>query len=334
MTQPGTYAGQRATGRPVIRSVNGFGNFMAWTGTSSGGAASGWINLNFQPSGYSFNGNWLTTDSSNYGPALVLNPMMTGAGLFWTDAASSGVFYTLAAPSTPGSSSWTITPGSTAIPGAAATGGPAAFLGLLDGEPVVTVVWQDKVLNSMAFWQSDIFGGASGDTPVSLGVSCTDSPTLILAGGKSYLAYFDTNKAFNLAVDPNGGANFNLAGRFTTSTITSSYAPALVTLNNQLAYVVWATGSGVSYQQIGVNAQGSWVVNNAAGCSGSITGITPSAGPTANVIEVVVDGVITSQILIGWAQSGTSPANMIYTTTILPVFTPPFTDEVPNAATQ
>jgi hypothetical protein len=324
------YTGQRATGRALLECYTGFGNFLVWTGMEP----RNYLNLNFQKSGFDFGATYVAADISYHGPAFVLNPSGTGCNLFWTDASTGGVCWTEASPNSMGSTDWVIGLGSPSIPNSKALSGPTAALGMLDGTVVVNVIWQDATLNSMALWQKPLLGHVPGNPAIALGQSCIDSPTLVASGSNNFLAWFDSNQAFNLATAGNEQMTFDFANRFTTSAISSSFAPAFVPLNNQLAYVFWASRLGISYQQIGVNALGQWELNSAAGCSGIHVGILPNyrsranGAPSACPLQVNIDGVISTIIVVAFPSSdGPNQIGKVMTATLVPNFTPVYVPE-------
>lgn len=329
MTQPGTPTNQRALGRPVLQTVGDFGNFLAWTGASPYNHP----NIGFTQTGYAFPANFLAAASSNYGPSLLLNSLMTQGVVVWADASTGVLNYNTVSPGSIASNNWSFdsATGTNAnpnaavgtIPNSSAAGSPATVLSLLGGQPVVSVLWQDKAQNSLVAWQASIFGGSAGTAPFTLGHSCIDAPTVKSGpGGLTYLAYFDaTTKNFSLATSRRNSVDFDFSTLFSTNAISSSYAPALVPLNGELAYVIWTGSNGtLAYQQIAIDAQGNWQVNTTSGCSGTIDGAVSTSAPSANLVYNVIDGVTTAQIAVAWQQSNNANSVSVYTFT--PSFTP------------
>ncbi len=192
-----------------------------------------------------------------------------------------------------------------------------------NGQLVVNIIWQDSGLGSMALSQFEVFGTQATIPFTALGQSCVDAPALMTVGSNSYLAYFDTSNHFNLAVDPKGGVNFDFTNHFTSTTVTSTYAPALVSLvGRTLGYVFWSNSTGVNYAQIGLSATTGIQFNTTAGCSGTIAGSSPTAGPSAQLVQTEVSGVLTSQFLVAWPDNAGTISKTVYTTTVAPDYTP------------
>jgi hypothetical protein len=318
-TLPGTSTGQQSTGTPTVLTAGTVNNFMVWAGL---GPNTNWINFATAATGsYVFPQGPYKSYSSNYGPAFV--PMADGTQgyVIWADMTTSQIMFAVASSNASGV--WSLASTATTITGSKAGGGPTAALGIQNGQLVINIIWQDSGLGSMALSQFDIFNPQATIPFTALGQSCVDAPALMTVGNDSYLAYFDTSNHFNLAVDPKGGVNFNFTGRFTSTTVTSSYAPALVSLvGGTLGYVFWSNSSGVNYAQIGLAATTGVQFNTTAGCSGIIAGTNPTAGPSAQLVQTEVSGVLTSQFVVAWPDTAGTISKTVYTTTVAPNYTP------------
>src|SRR4051812_37555187 len=291
---------------------------MVWTGI---GSNSNWINFATAATGsYVFPQGPCKSYSSNFGPVFV--PMSNGTEgyVIWTDAATSQIMFAVAS-STNGT--WSLSTTSTTITGTKAAGGPTASLGMQNGQLVINIIWQDSALGSMALSQFDVFGTQASIPVTALDQSCVDAPELVVVGSNSYLAYFDTSNHFNLAVDQEGGVNFNFTNRFTSTTTQSTFSPALVSLSGvTLGYLFWCNSTGVNYAQIGLSPTTGIQFNTAAGCSGTIAGSSPTAGPSAQLVQTDVSGVLTSEFLVAWPDTAGTISSTVYTTTLAPDYSP------------
>jgi hypothetical protein len=241
--------------------------------------------------------------------------------VIWTDAATSQIMFAIASSNSEGA--WSLASTSTTITGSKAAGGPTAALGMQNGQLVVNIIWQDSALGSMALSQVEVFGTQEAITIAALGKSCVDAPALMTAGSNSYLAYFDANNHFNLAYSLKGGVNFDFANQFTSTTTVSTYAPALVSLDGStLGYVFWSNSTGVNYAQIGLSPTTGIQFNTTVGCSGTIAGSSPTAGPFAQLVQTEIDGVMTSQFLVAWPDTAGTISKTVYTTTVAPSYSP------------
>jgi hypothetical protein len=316
-TPPGTSTTQQSTGTPTVLTGGDITNFMVWTGY---GAGTNWINFATVASGgYVFPQGPNKSFSSNFGPAFV--PLVDGTGgyVIWTDAATSQIMF---ASVTNTDGAWSLASTSTTITGSKAAGGPTASLGMQNGQLVVNIIWQDSGKGSMALSQVEVFNAQGAVEIVALGQSCVDAPALTMVGSNSYLAYFDTSNHFNLAIDQNGGVNFDFTNRFTSTTTQSTFAPALVSFASALGYVFWSNSTGVNYAQIGLSATAGIKFNATAGCSGTIAGSSPTAGPSAQLVQVEESGVRMSQFLIAWPDTAGAISKTVYTTTLAPDYSP------------
>jgi hypothetical protein len=211
----------------------------------------------------------------------------------------------------------------TEIPGSKAAGGPAAILGLQNNKLVLNVVWQDLGKNSMVLSQIPLFDTAATYSFVSLGQSCIDSPWLAEGEESSFLAYFDSNNNFNLATDLKGGMNFDFGKRFNSDKIKSSFSPAFVPINgDDQAYVFWSTKDGIIYRQLGIGWKGDWTINPLEENIGALTGILPSSGPFADLVEIVENGVTVNKLLVACPDKNSTPPNTVYTDYVEPNYEP------------
>jgi hypothetical protein len=280
-TLQGTSTGQQSTGTPTVLTAGTVNNFMVWTGI---GSTTNYVNFaTAATGGYVFPQGPYKSYTSKFGPAFVPLANGTEAYVIWTDATTSQITFAIASSATDGT--WSLAGTSTTITGSKANGGPTASLGMQNGQLVVNIIWQDNALGSMALSQVEVFGTQESISVSALGQSCVDAPALRTVGSNGYLAYFDTSNHFNLAIDPKGGVDFNFTDRFTSTTTTSTYAPAMVSLvGGSLGYVFWSNSTGVNYAQIGLSATAGIKFNATAGCSGTIAGSSPTAGPSAQLI--------------------------------------------------
>jgi hypothetical protein len=317
-TPPGTSTGQQSTGAATVLTVNSVNNFMVWTGL---GPNTNWINFATASSGsYSFPQGPYKSYSSKFGPAFALLPNATQGYVIWADMASSQIMFATASSD---NGVWSLASTFTTITGSKAAGGPTAALGMQNGQLVLNIIWQDSGQSSMVLSQVEVFGSQSSIPFVALGQSCVDAPEMITVGSNSYLAYFDSSNHFNLAVDQAGGANFNFEARFTSTTAQSSFAPALTPLvSSTLGYLFWSTTTGVNYAQIGLSATTGIQFNPTAGCTGTIAGSSPTAGPSAQLISTVQDGVTMAEFLVGWPDSNGAYGATVYTTSVTPDYSP------------
>jgi hypothetical protein len=318
MSIPGTSTNQQSTGSPVIRSQGADGNFMAWTGLSPG-----YPNISTAPAGtYVFPQGPNKTLNSAYGPAFVVLPSGNQAYYIWADSSTKAIKFSQITRNADGSWSWG-TPVN--VPGSQAAGAPTAMLDTQNGQLCVNVIWQDSGKNSMVLLQIYPFLTQTSYPFAALGKVCVDAPTLAKVGQVTYLAYFDTNKNFNLAAAVGGALNFNFAGQFTSTTVNSSYQPAVVSISSGLGYLLWTSSTKtLNYAQLGFSALRVAQFNPTAGCSGVIAGATPAAGPTAQLVaQVDASGVTTNNIVVGWPDVYSQPyGNTVYTTTIAPNYAP------------
>jgi hypothetical protein len=317
-TLQGTSTGQQSTGTPTVLTAGTVNNFMVWTGI---GSTTNYVNFATAATGsYVFPQGPYKSYTSKFGPAFVPLANGTEAYVIWTDATTSQITFAIASSATDGT--WSLAGTSTTITGSKANGGPTASLGMQNGQLVVNIIWQDSALGSMALSQVEVFGTQESISVTALGQSCVDAPALRTVGSNSYLAYFDTSNHFNLAIDPKGGVDFNFTDRF-TSTTTSTYAPAMVSLvGGSLGYVFWSNSTGVNYAQIGLSATTGIKFNATAGCSGTIAGSSPTAGPSAQLVQVEESGVRMSQFLIAWPDTAGTISKTVYTTTLAPDYSP------------
>jgi hypothetical protein len=318
-TLPGTSTGQQSTGTPTVLTTGTVNNFMVWTGMGSG---TNWINFATAATGsYVFPQGPCKSYSSNFGPAFV--PMANGTEgyVIWADASTSQIMFAVASCTTDGA--WSLSTTATTITGSKAAGGPTASLGMQNGQLVINIIWQDSSLNSMALSQYQVFGSQASIPVTALGQSCVDAPELVMIGSNSYLAYFDTSNHFNLAVDQEGGVNFNFTNRFTSMTTQSTFAPALVSLSGvTLGYLFWSNSTGVNYAQIGLSPTTGIQFNTTAGCSGTIAGTSPTAGPYAQLVQTEAEGALTNQFLVAWPDAAGTISKTVYTTTLAPNYAP------------
>jgi hypothetical protein len=199
-TLPGTSTGQQSTGAPTVLTAGSVINFMVWTGL---GPNTNWINFSTAPTGsYVFPQGPYKSYSSNFGPAFV--PMSNGTQgyVIWADMTTSQIMFAVASSNDAGV--WSLASTSMTITGSKAAGGPAAALGMQNGQLVINIIWQDSGLGSMALSQFEVFGTQASIPFTALGQSCVDAPALMTIGSNSYLAYFDTSNHLNLAVDLEG----------------------------------------------------------------------------------------------------------------------------------
>jgi hypothetical protein len=318
-TLPGTSTGQQSTGTPTVLTAGTVNNFMVWTGL---GPNTNWINFATAPTGsYVFPQGPYKNYSSNFGPTFVPLSNGTEGYVIWADRTTSQIMFAIASSGTDGT--WSLASTFTVITGSKANGGPTAALGVQNGQLVVNVIWQDSGLGSMALSQVEVFGTQESIPFTALGQSCVDAPALMTVGSNSYLAYFDTSNHFNLAVDQKGGVDFDFTNRFTSTTTLSTYAPAMVSLvGGTLGYLFWSNSTGVNYAQIGLSATTGIQFNTTAGCSGTIAGSSPTAGPSAQLVQTEVSGVLTSQFLVAWPDTAGTISKTVYTTTVAPDYTP------------
>jgi hypothetical protein len=318
-TLPGTSTGQQSTGAPTVLTAGSVINFMVWTGL---GPNTNWINFSTAPTGsYVFPQGPYKSYSSNFGPAFV--PMSNGTQgyVIWADMTTSQIMFAVASSNDAGV--WSLASTSMTITGSKAAGGPAAALGMQNGQLVINIIWQDSGLGSMALSQFEVFGTQASIPFTALGQSCVDAPALMTIGSNSYLAYFDTSNHLNLAVDLEGGVNFNFTNRFTSTTTQSTFAPALVSLSGvTLGYLFWSNSTGVNYAQIGLSPTTGIQFNTTAGCSGTIAGSSPTAGPSAQLVQTDVSGVLTSEFLVAWPDTAGTISSTVYTTTLAPDYSP------------
>jgi hypothetical protein len=300
----------------TVLTAGTMNNFMVWTGA---GTTTNWINFATASSGsYTFPQGPNTSYSSKFGPAFVLLPSATEGYVIWTDSTSSQIMFAVASNS---DGVWSLGSTSTTITGSNALAGPTAALGMQNGQVVINIIWQDSGLGSMALSQVEVFGTQSSFPFAALGQSCIDAPKLLTIGRNSYLAYFDSSNHFNLAVDQEGGMNFNFTSRFTSTTTQSTFAPAVVSIAGAtLGYVFWSTSTGVNYAQIGLSPTTGIQFNSTAGCSGTITGSNPAAGPFAQLVSTVESGVTMAQILVAWPDNNNSQT--VYTFNVMPDYSP------------
>ncbi len=309
---------QAATGRAIVRTLHGLYEMMVWTSTSShypicfGTSKTGSYTPKQQKADVS--------GCLGAGPAFVPLPDGLSGYLIWVNSAKQiNVSKAVSDGKTP--ANWSLS-GKTTTIRSAATGGPTAALQMQNGQLVLTVIWQDSGAGSMVYSQINPSSPSTSPAVARLADSCLDAPSLVRLDSASFLAYTDTSGAFNLAVDPAGGVDFDFDHRFTTTAVGGKYGPAFVPLNRDQAYVFWGTGSGLSYQQMGINSDGDWQLNSYPGCSGTLTGIVPSAAPSAQVTNVVVDGVADRLILVAAPSAKASPANAVLVAGIVPNLTP------------
>jgi len=321
MTVPGTSTGQQATGRAIVSTIPGVGNFMVWTGVNS----YNWINFAVQSSGYSFPQAPNKSFTSKFGPSFVLQASGTAAYVVWADASTSQI---MVGTATSSNGAWSLGNQTLTVTGSKAGGGPEAELTLQNGQLVLSILWLDQNLGGIAGCQVPV-----GTTPSSVPfaalpnkVSCLDTPDLQMMGKEAILAYFDQNRNFNLAVDPQGGVEFTT--QLTSTTVQSAFGPAVVPLSTTQAYLFWTAGSGsgatLQYQQLGVNQAGNWVFNPTSGCSGTVSGAVPTGAPYAQVVQVTdpATGDQMTQFLVAWADANGTPANTVSYAYVLPNFAP------------
>lgn len=229
------------------------------------------------------------------GPAIALFPAQRSGVVAWVNAKQYLTVSILTAEKgTP--VTWKLTD-SVSIPGTKVVGSPTATATVQNGRPVVTVIWQDANAKSMVYAQIDPgnVDGSLGYAP--LGASCTGSPCLLKQRGTSMLAYMNADQQFTLAGDPLGGVGFDFDHAYVEPGITSATGPGFVPVNNAQAFVLWATGGALRYQQLGKDTQGTWQMNSDPACSGTIA-IAAAAAPDVRPVSVTVNGTTTHQMLL------------------------------------
>lgn len=312
---------QAATGRATVRTVQGRYELMLWTSGGKGNP----VCFGSCEAG-TFEPKVRKTGVSGYpgtGPAFVPMPGGTSGYLVWVNPAQR-IAVSQAAASAADPPVWTLTGKAMTIATSKAAGGPAAALQMQNGQLVLTIVWQDLNAGSMVYTQiaPEALAAATPPAFARLAESCLDAPCMVKAGASNCLAYMDPSGAFNLAVDPAGGVDFDFGRRFTTTAVSSAYGPAFVPLGRNQAYVFWGTAAGLNYQQMGINTDGDWQLNGRSGCSGTLSGIVPTAAPSAAAASVVSDGVTWSAIQVAAPSSGTTPANTVLVAGIMPDHSP------------
>ena len=194
----GTSTNQESTGAATLLSAAGLNNFLVWTGTSPN---TNWINFATAPVGtYTFPEAPNKSYSSSHGPAFVLLPTNSQGYVFWTDSATSQIMFAQASGTADGV--WSLASTATTITGSKASGGPAAALGMQNGQVVINIIWQDSGLGSMALSQFNVFGTQTEYPFTSLGQSCVDAPALQVVGNMTFLAWFDTSNNCNCPGTP------------------------------------------------------------------------------------------------------------------------------------
>ena len=313
---------QQSIGKAIIVPHDSGNRFMVWTGTNNA------INLNRQSNGdYVFTSTPQGSYKSKYGPAFVLMPNERQGYVVWTDFSTGQVLFGLAEPPpfSPTSKvplNWFLS-NSTVIAGSNAAGGPSAALGMQNNKLVLNVIWQDVGKNSMVLSQIPLDGNTSPKPFTSLGQSCIDSPWLAEGEESSFLAYFDSNNNFNLATDLKGGMDFDFGKRFTSDKIKSAFSPTFVPISgDDQAYVFWSTKDGVQYRQLGIGLKGYWAINPSASTFGALTKTLPAAGPFADLVDVLENGISTRKLLVAWPDKNGTPGNTIYTDNVEPNYEP------------
>src|SRR4051812_35994322 len=129
-TLQGTSTGQQSTGTPTVLTAGTVNNFMVWTGI---GSSTNWINFATAATGsYVFPQGPNKSYTSNFGPAFVPLSNGTEGYVIWTDAATSQIMFAIASCNSEGA--WSVASTSTTVTGSKAAGGPAAALGMQNGQ--------------------------------------------------------------------------------------------------------------------------------------------------------------------------------------------------------
>ena len=174
---------------------------------------------------------------------------------------------------------WGLVDGWRTVTGSKAAGAPAAAMALQNGQLVLNIVWQDAGAGGMVLAQMEV--GNAQETlsfkPLG-GHACIGQPSLVMSGGISFLAWTGTDNAFNLAIDPAGGVDFQFDGHYIDSGRGSMYGPCLVPMGGNQLYVLWASQGGIQYAQLAENQFGDWGFNPAPGCAGTVSGSSIALG--------------------------------------------------------
>lgn len=232
-----------------------------------------------------------TTSSANgakgCGPTMVVLPNGRTAVLAWVNAKQL-VTIGIAKASASNPPRWSLDSTFT-IPGSKAAGSPTGCLTQQNGFPVVTLVWQDAGPGCMVYAQINPANVKNSLGFAPLGESCLDTPCLDRDGPCTILTYTRTNGQIALVCDVRGGVDFDFANAFLPAGMTSTYGPCLVPLNPTTAYLIWAAGTQVNYQQLGIGSDGNWQVNSDPATSGNLA-IAAMAAPTGQLLPDTVEG--------------------------------------------
>lgn len=295
---------QQAVGRAVLTSINGVGNFLAWTGIDTKQN----LNFNFQPKDMTFKKGMISDNGvrcSNYGPDLVVLPDEKTAYIIWADKDNVVKITKMSRtkildekkipnqtkPSAYSWSDWALDGKDIPVLNSNAASGPCAALGHQNGQSVLNVLWQDFDKGVIAFTQLPVFGTSSFESlemEILQGdLKASSTPALVMEGGRSFLAYFDKDKQFNLAIDPLGGLSFT--SHYSIKGVTSNFSPAFLPIASGQAYLFWVDDktTKLHYQQIGTVAKhGGWALNPTKGCGGTVSEALPSGAPSVQSMSI------------------------------------------------
>lgn len=226
------------------------------------------------------------TGTKGCGPTMVVLPHGRTAVVAWVNA-KQVVTVGIAKASGANPPKWSLD-STFSISGSKAAGSPTGCLTQQNGFPVVTLIWQDAVAGSMVYAQINPANVKNSLGFAPLGESCLDTPCLERDGACTILTYTRTDGQIALVRDLRGGVDFNYANAFLPADMTSTYGPCLVTLNPTTAYLIWAAGTQVKYQQLGIGSDGKWQVNSDPATSGSLA-IAATAAPTAQLLPATAE---------------------------------------------